>query len=223
MNNKLEQRGNVKICMKLRKPATKMSGVIQQVNGNAAMRLARCFEWRTWFKRGRTSQGDGKRNWMLHDNNALWASIQDNRGPWLAPLVEALPTLPVSTTSPNPKTCTLDDSGLGEKVEALLPGEYGVSDIPDNTTAADGETEPPFAHSSLRDPDSGICHHSPTAGADGISDQSRRTCIQLLSSGEEGGTARGDTLVLLPHAVTHMLAAGQVQCVACGSRGDQDT
>lgn len=62
MNCKLEQRANVKFCVKLGKSATETLHMMQQVYGDAAMSRARCFEWHACFKSGRTSLEDDERS-----------------------------------------------------------------------------------------------------------------------------------------------------------------
>ena len=58
MDVKLEQRANMKFCVKLSKSGAETFGMIQRVYGNDAMSRARCFEWHMYFKRSRTSLED---------------------------------------------------------------------------------------------------------------------------------------------------------------------
>ncbi|XP_041372645.1 protein GVQW3-like [Gigantopelta aegis] len=62
MDCKLEQRANIKFCIKLGKSATETFDMIRYVYGNEAMSRARCFEWHARFKSGRTSLDDDKRS-----------------------------------------------------------------------------------------------------------------------------------------------------------------
>ena len=59
---KLEQRANIKFCVKLGKSATKSFGIMHHAYGNEAMSHVRCFEWHTPFMSGRTSVNDDKRS-----------------------------------------------------------------------------------------------------------------------------------------------------------------
>jgi len=58
MDVKLEQRANIKFCVKLSKYGAETFEMIQHAYGNEAMSHARCFEWHAHFKRGRTSLED---------------------------------------------------------------------------------------------------------------------------------------------------------------------
>jgi len=58
MDLKLEQRANIKFCVKLGKSGVETFDMIRRVCGNEAMSRARCFEWHARFKRGRTSLED---------------------------------------------------------------------------------------------------------------------------------------------------------------------
>ena len=62
MDLKLEQRASVKFCVKLEKSATETFEMLQQAYGNEAMSRARCFEWHSRFKSGRTSLEDNERS-----------------------------------------------------------------------------------------------------------------------------------------------------------------
>jgi len=61
MDVKLEQRANIKFCVKLGKSGAETFEKIRCAYGNEAMHRARCFEWHTHFKRGRTSLEDDER------------------------------------------------------------------------------------------------------------------------------------------------------------------
>ena len=58
MDCKLEQRVNIKFCVKLGKSASETFDMIRHVYGNETMRRARCFEWHECIKSGRTSLDD---------------------------------------------------------------------------------------------------------------------------------------------------------------------
>jgi hypothetical protein len=60
MDVKLEQRTNIKFCVKLGKFAAETFEMIH-VYGKETMSRARCFEWHARFKRGRTSLEDDER------------------------------------------------------------------------------------------------------------------------------------------------------------------
>ena len=62
MDVKLEQRANIKFCVKLGKSVAETFEMIQHACGNEAMSHARCFEWHVHFKRGRTSLEDDERS-----------------------------------------------------------------------------------------------------------------------------------------------------------------
>jgi len=59
---KLEQRANIKFCMKLGKSGTETNEMIRRAYGNEAMSHARCFKWHAHFTRGRTSLEDDERS-----------------------------------------------------------------------------------------------------------------------------------------------------------------
>ena len=65
MDTRLEQRANIKFCVKLRKSATETFEMLQQAYGDDAMSRARCFEWHSRFKNGRTSLKDDERSGRL--------------------------------------------------------------------------------------------------------------------------------------------------------------
>ncbi|PSN41271.1 hypothetical protein C0J52_14334 [Blattella germanica] len=52
MASKLEQRANIKICVKLQKSATKTYEMLKESYGNEAMSRTRCFELHSRFKIG---------------------------------------------------------------------------------------------------------------------------------------------------------------------------
>jgi len=58
----MEQRANIKFCVKLGKPGAETFEMIRRAYGNEAMSLARCFEWHARFKKGRTSLEDDERS-----------------------------------------------------------------------------------------------------------------------------------------------------------------
>ena len=58
MDVKMEQRANIKFCVKLGKSGAETFDMLQHVYGNEAMCRATCFEWHARFKRGRTSLED---------------------------------------------------------------------------------------------------------------------------------------------------------------------
>jgi len=58
MDVKLEQRANIKFCVKLCNSGAETFEMIQCVYGNVAMSHARCFKGHARFKRGRTSLED---------------------------------------------------------------------------------------------------------------------------------------------------------------------
>jgi hypothetical protein len=59
---KLEQRANIKFCMKLGISGAETFEMVQRACGNETMSRARCFEWHVCFKRGRTSLKDDERS-----------------------------------------------------------------------------------------------------------------------------------------------------------------
>ena len=62
MDTRLEQRANIKFCVKLRKSATETFEMLQQAYDDDAMSRARCFDWHSRFKNGRTSLDDDERS-----------------------------------------------------------------------------------------------------------------------------------------------------------------
>jgi len=62
MDVKLEQRANIKFCVKLGKSGAETFEMIRHAYRNEAMSRARCFEWHARFKRGRTSLEDDERS-----------------------------------------------------------------------------------------------------------------------------------------------------------------
>jgi len=57
----MEQRANIKFCVKLVKSGEETFEMIQRAYGNEAMSRATCFEWHVRFKKGRTSLEDDER------------------------------------------------------------------------------------------------------------------------------------------------------------------
>jgi hypothetical protein len=62
MDVKLEQRSNIKFCMKLGKSGAGTFKMIRRAYGNEVMSPARFFEWYAGFRRGRTSLEDDERS-----------------------------------------------------------------------------------------------------------------------------------------------------------------
>jgi transposase len=62
MDVKLEQRANIKFCVKLGKSGAETFEMLRRAYGNEAMCRAMCFEWHARFKRGRTSLEDDERS-----------------------------------------------------------------------------------------------------------------------------------------------------------------
>ena len=62
MDMKLEQRANIKLCVKLGRSGAETFEMIRRACGNEAMSCARCSEWHMRFKRGRTSLEDDERS-----------------------------------------------------------------------------------------------------------------------------------------------------------------
>jgi len=62
MDVKLEQRANIKFCVKLGKSGVEPFEMIRRTYRNKGMSRARCFEWHARFKRGRTSLEDDERS-----------------------------------------------------------------------------------------------------------------------------------------------------------------
>jgi hypothetical protein len=61
MDMKLEQRANIKFCVKLSKFGAETFEMIRHAYRNEAMSRVRCFEWHTHFKRDKTSLEDDAR------------------------------------------------------------------------------------------------------------------------------------------------------------------
>lgn len=62
MDSRFEQRANIKFCVKLGKSATATFEMLQQAYGEEAMSRARCFDWHSRFRNGRTSLDDDERS-----------------------------------------------------------------------------------------------------------------------------------------------------------------
>jgi hypothetical protein len=62
MDVKLEQRANIKLCVKLGKSGAETFEMIRRAYGNETMSHVRCFEWHTHFKIDRTSLKDDERS-----------------------------------------------------------------------------------------------------------------------------------------------------------------
>jgi hypothetical protein len=62
MDMKLEERANIKFCVKLDKSEAETFEMIRRVYRNEAMSHARCFEWQACFKRARTPLEDDERS-----------------------------------------------------------------------------------------------------------------------------------------------------------------
>jgi transposase len=62
MGVKLEQRANIKFCVKLGKSGAETFEMIRRAYRNEAINRARCLEWHAPFKRGRTSLEDDERS-----------------------------------------------------------------------------------------------------------------------------------------------------------------
>ncbi|PSN40643.1 hypothetical protein C0J52_21099 [Blattella germanica] len=54
MDSKLEQRANIKFCVKLRKSGAETYEMWKKAYGNEPMSRTRCFEWYSSSKIGRT-------------------------------------------------------------------------------------------------------------------------------------------------------------------------
>jgi len=61
MGVKVEQRANIKFCVKLGKSGAETFQMIRRACRDEVMSRARCFEWHARFKRGRTSLQDDER------------------------------------------------------------------------------------------------------------------------------------------------------------------
>jgi hypothetical protein len=62
MDVKLEQRANIKFCVKLGKSGEEPFEMIRRAYKNEAMSRARCFKRHACFKRGRTSLKEDERS-----------------------------------------------------------------------------------------------------------------------------------------------------------------
>jgi hypothetical protein len=62
MDVKLEQRADIKFCVKLGKSGAEMFEMIRCAYGNEAMSRVRFFEWHACFKRGRILLEDDERS-----------------------------------------------------------------------------------------------------------------------------------------------------------------
>ena len=69
MGVKMEQRANIKFCVKLGKSGAETFEMIRRAYGNEAMSRARCFEWHAHFKIGRTSLEDDERSGRPYMNS----------------------------------------------------------------------------------------------------------------------------------------------------------
>jgi hypothetical protein len=69
MDVKLEQRANIKFCVKHGKSGAETFEMMRHAYGNEAMSRARCFEWHTCFKGGRTSLEDDEVRATFHELN----------------------------------------------------------------------------------------------------------------------------------------------------------
>ena len=58
---KIEQRANIKFCVKLGKSATETLEMLRQAYDKEVMSRTRCFEWHSRFMSGRTSRNDDER------------------------------------------------------------------------------------------------------------------------------------------------------------------
>ena len=62
MNDKFEQRANVKFCVKLGKTATETLNLLREAYGPEAVGRTQCFEWHRRFQSGRSSLEDDERS-----------------------------------------------------------------------------------------------------------------------------------------------------------------
>jgi len=83
----MEQRANIKFCVKRGKSGAETFEMLRHAYGNEAMCRATCFEWRVLFKRGRTSLEDDERSrqpstsstptnvetirWLVHEDHRI--------------------------------------------------------------------------------------------------------------------------------------------------------
>jgi hypothetical protein len=84
MDLKLEQRANIKFCMKPAKSGVKTFEMIRRAYRNEAMSRTRCFECHACFKRGRTSLEDNERSGRPSTNSApknvetIWQFVHED-------------------------------------------------------------------------------------------------------------------------------------------------
>jgi histone-lysine N-methyltransferase SETMAR len=73
MDRKVEQRANMKFCVKLGKSVTETLNMLRQPYGDEAMSRMQCFEWHRCFKGGRTSledeEGSGRPSMSITPEN----------------------------------------------------------------------------------------------------------------------------------------------------------
>jgi len=80
----LEQRANVKFCVKLGKSGAETFEMIRRAYGNEAMSRARCYKWHARFKRGRTSLEDDDRSGRPSTSSApknvetIWRPVHED-------------------------------------------------------------------------------------------------------------------------------------------------
>jgi len=126
MDVKLEQRANIKFCMKLSKSGAETFEMIRCAYGNEAMSRARCFEWHACFKRGRTSLEDDKRSGrsstgsapknvetiqrLVHEDH--WRTIED---------IAAVVNVSYGTVQ-TILTCDLNMHHVAAKLQSSCPG-----------------------------------------------------------------------------------------------------
>jgi len=85
MDMKLEQRANIKFCMKLTKSGAETFEMIRRAYGNEATSSVRCFEWHARFKRGRTSlEDDESLGWTSMSSTpknveTIWRLVHEDR------------------------------------------------------------------------------------------------------------------------------------------------
>ena len=84
MDVKLEQRANIKFCVKLGKSGVETFEMVRCAYGNEAMSRERCFEWHVRFKRGRTSLKDDERSGQPSTSSApknvetIWQLVHED-------------------------------------------------------------------------------------------------------------------------------------------------
>jgi hypothetical protein len=86
MDEKLEQRANIKFCVKLGKSGAETFEMIRRAYENLAMCRATCFEWFARFKRCRTSLEDDDRSGRPSTNSTP-KNVETIRdcAPWICP------------------------------------------------------------------------------------------------------------------------------------------